>query len=224
MYDFFVSRADGGQHAAQLRPGRRRRRRTQNSRDKAAPAPAWARGVLLEIKPGASTGAGLWKRCSTWATAQKRRNASSTAALQSACERSLPRCTPRAPQAFSEKPDTFKISSRSRWERALSWPPVGQVQFGNGPLRRQRRGVHHPGVRDQFAAGGRRKPPPVPAARRSADCGSTTSANSIFSSNIGLGGGVRRICFASAMSNIVFAVRDVGQVEQFKKTINRVAF
>src|SRR5579859_3391073 len=60
-------------------------------------------------------------RCKTKGVFSNAETASSTAAAQSAWGKSLPKKTPRAPQAFSEKPETFKINSRSRWERVFNW-------------------------------------------------------------------------------------------------------
>ena len=54
----------------------------------------------------------------------------SIAAAQSPWDRLLPRKTPRAPQAWAENPETFKINSRSFCDNSLSC--CQSVRFSSG--------------------------------------------------------------------------------------------
>ncbi len=151
MDDFFVGGNNCRQNAAQVADARRHLRRTQNNTDTTArglsSAPLRSSQNQTSLR---STSVGLSKRCKTLGDVSKFFSAASTAALQSACDKSLPRKTPRAPHAFSEKPDTFKIKSRSFCDSVFNCCPIRQIQFGNRRVRRQRRRVNQPGVGNYF--------------------------------------------------------------------------
>ena len=104
----------------------------------------------------------------------------------------------------------------------LELAPVGQVQLRDGGVRGQGSGIDDPGVGHQAAATGWKKLSPSSCRQKPCRFRFHSSAKSIFSSKIGLGGGVRRIRLAAARSRMALRVRHVGQVEQLEEAIDGV--